>query len=66
MEDPDKNILLQIMKSKLAVDGDGVDYSEVKQRLFQCAQSKEPIPYEHFRKLKFSNLNLFLSARLAC
>ena len=52
MEDPDKNKVIQLMKSDSAVHGDGVDYNEVKQMLFKCARSKEAIPDEHFRTLK--------------
>ena len=40
----------QAMKAEIE-KRDG-DYDEVKQRLFKCARSKEPIPDEHFRTLK--------------
>ena len=56
--DIDTNKVHPAITTKIKSRDSDVDYDEVKQRLFKCARSKELIPEEHFRKLKFDVGNL--------
>ena len=52
-KDTDTSKVHKAMKLKIRSRDADVDYDEVKQRLFKCARSKDPIAEEHFTTLKF-------------